>query len=65
VSSWGVWLAYAWPALLLTIIGLFLRRASRDPKTSRGGAVLVDLGLGLVAVFAPVLWFQVFVLVAF
>ena len=65
MSSWGVWLAYAWPALLLTIIGLFLRRASRDPKTPRGDAVLVDLGLGLVAVFAPVLWFQVFVLVAF
>jgi hypothetical protein len=33
VSSWGVSLAYALPALLLTIIGLFLRRASRDPKT--------------------------------
>ncbi len=65
MSSWGVWLAYAWPALLLTIIGLFLRRASRDPKTPRGDAVLVDIGLGLVAVFASVLWLQVLVLVAF
>ena len=65
MSSWGAWLAYAWPALLLTIIGLFLRRASRDPKTARGDAVLVDLGLGLVAVCASVLWLQVFVLVAF
>ena len=65
MSSWGVWLAYAWPALLLTIIGLFLRRASRDPKTPRGDAVLVDLGLGLVTVFASVLWFQIFVLVVF
>ena len=65
MSSWGVWLAYAWPALLLTIIGLFLRRASRDPKTPRGDAVLVDLGLGLVTVFASVLWFQIFLLVVF
>jgi hypothetical protein len=51
--------------LLLTILGLFLRRASRDPKTPRADAVLVDLGLGLVAVFAFVLWLQVFVLVVF
>jgi hypothetical protein len=65
VSSWGTWLAYAWPAFLLTIIGLFLRRASRDPKTPRGDAVLVDLSLGLVAVCASVLWLQVFVLVVF
>ena len=65
MSSWGDWLAYAWPALLLTIIGLFLRRASRDPKTPRGDAVLVELGLGLVAVFASVFWFQIFVLVVF
>ena len=63
MSSWSAWIAYAWSALLLTIIGLFLRRASRDPKTPRGDAVLVDLGLGLVAVFASVLWLQVFVLV--
>ena len=65
MSSWGAWLAYAWPAMLLTIIGLFLRRASRDPKTARGDAVLVDLGLGLVTVCASVLWLQVFALVAF
>ena len=43
---------YAWPAVLLTIIGLVLRRASRNPKIPRGDAVLVDLGLGLLAVFA-------------
>ena len=65
VSPWGTWLAYAWPTLLLTIIGLFLRRASRDPKTPRGDAVLVDLCLGLVAVVASVLWLRVFVSVAF
>ncbi len=65
MSSWGAWLAYACPALLLTVIGLFLRCASRDPKTPRGDAVLVDLGLGLVAVFASVLWIQVFALVVF
>ncbi|MBA2782623.1 MAG: hypothetical protein H0T74_06850 [Rubrobacteraceae bacterium] len=56
-------MAYTWPALLLTIIGLFLRRASRDPKTPCGDAVLVDLGLGLVAVAASVLWLQVLALV--
>ena len=51
MSSWGVWLDYAWPALLLTIVGLFLGRVSRDPKTSCGDAVLVDFCLGLVVVF--------------
>ena len=65
VSSWSAWLAYAWPALLLTIIGLFLRRASRDPRTPRGHAVLFDLGLGLVAVVASVFWLQVFASVVF
>jgi hypothetical protein len=34
-------------------------------RPPRGDAVLVDLGLGLVAVFAFVLWLQVFVLVVF
>jgi hypothetical protein len=65
VISWSAWLAYAGPALLLTIIGLFLRRASRDPRTPRGDAVLFDLGLGLVAVVASVFWLQVFVSVVF
>ena len=65
MSSWSAWLAYAWPALLLTIIGLFLRRASRDPRTPRGDAVLIDLGLGFVAIIASVLWLQVFVSVVF
>lgn len=65
MSSWGAPLAHAWPALLLTVAGLFLRRASRDPKTPRGDAVLVDLGLGLVAVVASVLWLRVFMLIAF
>jgi hypothetical protein len=57
VSFWGACLAHAWPALLLTIIGLFLRCASRDPNTPCGDAGLVDLGL--VAVVASVLWLQV------
>jgi hypothetical protein len=65
VSPWGTWLAHAWPTLLLTIIGLFLRRASRDPKTPRGDAVLVDLCLWLVAVVVSVLWLRVFVSVVF
>jgi hypothetical protein len=34
MSSWGTWLVYVWPALLLTIVGLFLGRVSRDPNTS-------------------------------
>jgi Na+-translocating ferredoxin:NAD+ oxidoreductase RnfD subunit len=54
VSPWV--LAYALPALTLTAVGLALRRASRDPKTPRGDAVLLDLCLGLVAVAAAVFW---------
>ena len=65
MSSWAAPLALAWPALLLTVTGLYLRRASRDPKTPRGDAVLVDLGLGLVTVVASVLWFRVFALIVF
>ena len=65
MSSWTAWLAYAGPALLITVIGLFLRRASRDPKTPRGDAVLFDLGLGFVAIIGSVLWLQVFVSVVF
>ena len=65
MNSWGASLAYAGPALLITVIGLFLRRASRDPRTPRGDAVLIDLGLGFVAIIASVLWLQVFVSVVF
>ena len=65
MSSWSAWLAYAGPALLITVIGLFLRRATRDPRTPRGDAVLFDLGLGFVAIVASVLWLQVFVSVVF
>jgi hypothetical protein len=65
VSSWDAWLVYAWPALMLTIVGLFLARISRDPNTARDDAILVDLCLGLVAVAASVLWLQVFASVAF
>lgn len=62
MSSWGTSLSYA---LVLTLIGLFLRRASRNPQTPRGDAVLVDLGLGLVVASAVVLWLRVFVSVVF
>ena len=65
MNSWGTWLAYAGPALLITVIGLFLRRASRDPRTPRGDAVLFDLGLGLAAVVASVFWLRAFVSVVF
>jgi len=54
------WLAYLWPALLLTVVGVYLRRASRDPQTTRAEGVLIDLGLGLVAVVVSVLWLRVF-----
>ncbi|MCA3749121.1 MAG: hypothetical protein IN808_08300 [Rubrobacter sp.] len=57
--------AYALPALTLTVVGLALRRASRDPRTPRGDAVLIDLGLGLIAVVASVLWLQVIALAFF
>ena len=65
MNSWGAWLAYAGPALLITVIGIFLRRASRDPRTPRGDAILFDLGLGFVAIIASVLWLQVLVSVVF
>ena len=65
MNTWGAWLAYAGSALLITVIGLFLRRASRDPRTPRGDAILFDLGLGFVAIIASVLWLQVFVSVVF
>ena len=65
MNSWSTCLAYAGPALLITVIGLFLRRASRDPRTPRGDAVLFDLGLGLMAVVASVFWLRAFVSVVF
>jgi apolipoprotein N-acyltransferase len=67
-AATGLWepeLSYAWPALLLTFIGLFLRRVSRNPNTLRGDAVLLDLCFGLVAVTALVLWLQVFLVTVF
>jgi hypothetical protein len=65
VSLWDASLVHALPATLLTVVGISLRRAARDPKTPRGDAVLADLGLGLVTVFALVLWFQVLVSIVF
>ena len=65
MTPWGASLGYALPALLITFVGLRLHRVSRDPRTSRGDAVLVDLGLGLVAVLAFVMWLQVFVSIVF
>jgi hypothetical protein len=59
------WLAYLWPALLLTVVGMYLRRACRDPQTPRAEGVLIDVGLGLVAVVVSVLWLQVIVAMVF
>lgn len=55
----------AWPALLLTVIGLTLHRASRDPRTQKSDAVLVDLCLGLVTVTAVMFWLVTFLQMAF
>jgi hypothetical protein len=52
-------LAKTFAAGLLTWVGLCLFRAVRNPRTPRGDAVLLDLGLGLVAVAATVLWVSV------
>lgn len=60
MSFWSTGIAYAWPALLFTVVGLVLRRTSRDPQTPRGDAILVDIGLGLVAVTASVFWLRAF-----
>jgi hypothetical protein len=56
------WLAYLWPALLLTVVLMYLRRAYRDPQTPRAEGVL---GLGLGAVVVSVWWLQGFVSMAF
>lgn len=58
MSPWIVWLVHAWPALALTTIALALVGPSRDPKTPRGDAVLVDLSLGLAATGASVFWLR-------
>jgi hypothetical protein len=64
----GSWMSVpllAWPTLLLTIIGLALHRASRDPRTQKSDAILVDLCLGLVTVTAGMFWLVSFLQVAF
>jgi len=52
-------LAKTFAAGLFTWIFLSLYRAVRNPCTPRGDAVLLDLGLGLAAVAAVVLWTSV------
>jgi hypothetical protein len=55
-AATGPELVYAWPALLLTLVGLGLRRVSGDARTPRGDAVIVELCLGIVAVTALMFW---------
>ncbi len=43
-------------AAVLSWIGLNIHKTVRDPKTSPSEGVLLDLGLGLVAVTAAVFW---------
>ncbi len=45
-------------AAVLGWIGLNIHRTSRDPKTPPADGVLLDLGLGLVAVTALVFFFS-------
>ncbi len=54
-----------WVALILTVISVALHRASRNPKTAGGDAVLVDLCLGLTAVAASTFWFSVLLQILF
>jgi len=44
-------------AAILSWLGLSLYKALRDPRTRPGDAVLLELGLGLTATAAGVLWF--------
>ncbi len=46
-------------AAVLSWIGLNMYKVSRNPKTPPSDGVILDLGLGLVAVTAAVLWFSV------
>ena len=46
-------------AAVLSWIGLTTYRVSRNPKTTPADGVMLDLGLGFVAVAAAVLWFSV------
>jgi hypothetical protein len=45
---------------MLSWIDLALYRASRDPRTSKADAVLLDLIFGLLTVSVVVIWFGVF-----
>ena len=51
--------------MLLTVLGLGLRRISRDARTPRGDAVIVELCLGIVAVTALLFWLVVSLRVLF
>ena len=63
-AATGPELVYAWPALLLTVVGLGLRRISRDARTL-GDAVIVELCVGIVAVTALMFWLVVSLRVLF
>jgi hypothetical protein len=64
-AATGPELVYAWPALLLTVLGLGLRRISRDARTPLGDAVIVELCVGIVAVTALMFWLVVSLRVLF
>ena len=53
-------LAQAFVATTLSWIDLVLYKASRDPRTSKADAVLLDLIFGLLTVSVVVIWFGVF-----
>lgn len=51
--------AQALVAVVLSWICVELYRGARNPRTHRGDAMMLDLGLGLAAVTAAVLWFSI------
>ena len=51
--------AQALVAVVLSWICIELYRGTRNPRTQRGDALMLDLGLGLATVAAAVLWFSV------
>ena len=52
-------------AVVLSWICIELFKGVRDPGTQRGDALVLDLGLGLAAVTAAVLWLSVSLQIVF
>lgn len=57
--------AQALVAVVLSWICFELYRVARNPRTQRGDALMLDLGLGITSVTAAVLWFSLSLQIAF